>query len=617
MTNDSISRSSVQALFRYMPGQPYNWSSRATVIGRPPRQTSALDVPEDWAKPQLHRLIRPFATPSANGAPAPETEAINKTRFALVKAEDLQAARFPNTYLCKACDRFLQATQPGSRNECPQHGPMDQFPWAEVHECGHLKEITAPRCARNCRAPMALKNTRAFSTGSWFWRCTKCHNRVDQPVVRWCGTCRVGRAELIRLPQARAHYPQQITLINPPTRNDYANLSHPAVHRAAIAQALGVVEPGHKGLLKATQGLDSAADPVAAVLKTIEGLGLSPDDPVCLPMLEAARKKAESDREPTAAWHARVDELGRGPEELEGLGEECLQYSLARSAAELTAEDLIEDFAGEALAPQYARYPELFEAYGLSGVTLLRELPLAYIVAGYTRQSATNLRSKRRGADAPVAFKFFEPGRDNRFPMYGVRTETEALLFQLDKQAIVRWLVDSGLADDPGVSTQQEAQRWLLTRMDPVADLFNPPENPVTDAVLRLVHSFAHRAMKSLASRCGLNADSLAEYLFPCQGAFLVYANTRSDFTLGGLEHVYRYDLQDALEELDAESRCIFDPPCRGFADGAACAACLHMSEVACSRFNTVLDRNTLFGSIPPIGDQPDGRVQWRAYWSR
>ena len=91
---------------------------------------------------------------------------------------------------------------------------------------------------------------------------------------------------------------------------------------------------------------------------------------------------------------------------------------------------------------------------------------------------------------------------------------------------------------------------------EPVTDVFTAPENRISRAVLGLTHSIAHRAMKSLAARCGLNVDSLAEYLFPSNGAFLIYANTRSEFILGGLEHVFRYDLADAMSEFDAESRC-------------------------------------------------------------
>ena len=170
---------------------------------------------------------------------------------------------------------------------------------------------------------------------------------------------------------------------------------------------------------------------------------------------------------------------------------------------------------------------------------------------------------------------------------------------RIDPLEVIRWLVDSGVVPDPGRTTADEARRWLLGVCEPVVDVFNPPDHRITAAVLGLVHSMAHRFMKALAARCGLNADSLAEYLFPSAAAFLIYANTRSEFVLGGIEHVFRFDLGDALSELDADPRCVFDPPCRR-SFGGACAACLHTSEVACERFNTVLDRNLLFGTLPP-----------------
>ncbi len=121
---------------------------------------------------------------------------------------------------------------------------------------------------------------------------------------------------------------------------------------------------------------------------------------------------------------------------------------------------------------------------------------------------------------------------------------------------MVTWLVDSEVSDPPAdVITAEDAQRWLFSVADPVTDLFTTPANRISAAVLGLVHSFAHRAMKALAARCGLNVDPLGEFLFPSNCAFLIHANTRSEFILGGPEHVFRYDLPDALTELDAESR--------------------------------------------------------------
>ncbi|MFI8927677.1 hypothetical protein ACIG3E_08385 [Streptomyces sp. NPDC053474] len=614
MTFDELSRSNIQALFRYMPGQPYNWSAKATVIGRPPRQTSDLDIPEDWAKPQLRRLIRPFVREFRGSSNGPELEIVEKGRFEIIKAEALQAERFPNTFLCKQCGRF-QSVRTGDHPRCDGHGPMDQFPWAEIHECGHLRELTAPGCPNGCRAPMALRNTKAFFTSRWFWQCTHCNVKPGRPVANWCGTCRSARAELVRLPQSRAHYPQHITLINPPTRDTYRDLSNDSVHRAAVAQALGTLPPGVDGLQQAVRGHE-VGDPADDAEHIAARLGVDRGDPMYDEIMKRAAKKRRDDQLSAEEWGDRVDRLGRKEQVIDALGEECLQYTLARNASELTSDELVKEFDGDPLVTEYNRYGSLFARYGLSEVTLIRKLPMAFVVAGYSRQDATAIRTTKRG-QTPVAFRFFDPLKNGRFPMYGVRTETEALLFQLDLVKMVRWLVDSGVADDArGIDTQADAQRWLFERVQPIVDLFHKPEDEISHAVLGLVHSFAHRAMKSLASRSGLHADSMAEYLFPARGAFLLYANTRSDFTLGGLEYVYRYDLRDALEELDTDSRCMFDPPCRNFRDGAACAACLHMSEVACARFNTVLDRNMLFGAVGNV-DHNEGRTRWQAYWSR
>ncbi|ALG08185.1 hypothetical protein [Kibdelosporangium phytohabitans] len=613
MSIEELNRTNIQALYRYMPGQPFNWSSKVSVVGRSPRHTSPLDIPEAWVAPQLRRLIRPFAEGvSRQAGVGPELEVIDRGQYALVKAEDLQASRFPNTFHCAACGHF-RTVRVGERiPNCPHdHGQMRQFPWAEIHECGHLKQITAPRCANNCRASMALFNTESFSISRWYWQCERCRTRSTQPVVNWCTTCRTGRANATRIPQSSAYYPQQITVLNPPTRDAYASLAHDRVHLAAVAQSLGVLPPGADGLRMAGGTRDSEGA-VAQFQKMAAVLGWQPGDEMYERGLADARAK-----EGTApAWAEQVDALGLDPESVDALGDECLQLSLARSAAALTIDDLRTESADE-LHPTYAAYPALFERYGLRDVTLLRQLPIAYIDAGYTRVSPKAHSSGPRG-DVNTRFRFFEAGRDRRFPMYGVRTETEGLLFSLDQLRVVEWLAESGVVDDPGVTTVEDAQRWLFTVTEPVTDIFNAPESRITKAILGLVHSMAHRTMKALATRCGLNVDSLAEYLFPANSAFLIYANTRSEFILGGLEHVYRYDLADALSELDAESRCVFDPPCR-HSFGGACAACLYVSEVACARFNTVLDRNLLFGSLPatvePAG-QTNQEVTWRPYWN-
>ncbi len=612
MAIEELHRSNIQALWRYMPGQPYNWSSKAAVVGETPHQVSPLDVPEGWVAPQLRRLIRPFAE-AASGVPGvgQELEIIDRGQFELVKAEDLRAVRFPNTYLCGTCGLFRTVRAGERPPSCPRDGAMEQFTFVEVHECGHLGELGPPRCANKCRAPMGLFNTKNFNIGTWYWRCSRCGTRSEQPVIRWCTQCRASRSSVTRVPQAIAFYPQQLTLINPPTRATYASLAQDQVHAAAVAQAMGILPPGLEGLQRARGA--TGGDAVAEVERLAAVLGWKSDDPLYETALAQARAKAGS----APAWRDEVDKLGLDPERLDALGEECRQLSLARSTrGVLTVEELLIAAKGTPLEPAYLRYRSLYERYGLADVTLLRQLPVAYVIAGYSRVASKAGTRNRRGDTVKALFRFFPARRTGKFPMYGVRTETEGLLFRLDPLAVVRWLADSNIVDDPLVTSAEEAQRWLFTVMEPVVDIFNAPENRISRAVLGLTHSFAHRAMKALATRCGLNVDSLAEFLFPSNVAFMIYANTRSQFVLGGLEHVFRFDLTDALSELDAESRCVFDPPCR-HAFGGACAACLYVSEVACARFNTALDRNLLFGSIPPLGGPPPSpeEVTWRAFW--
>lgn len=611
MAIEELRRSNIQALWRHLPDQTFNWRSIASVVGKEPRQVSALDVHEDWVAPLLRRHVVPFAE-ATSGIPGsgPEVEAIDQRLYELVKAEDLQAERFPNTFVCPMCGRFEKVHPGALAPTCAEHGRMRQT-FVEVHNCGHLAELKPPRCAsQGCSGgKMRLRNTSKFQVRRWYWQCGRCHLRSRVPVTRQCSTCGAGRVHVLQVPQNSVYYPQQITVLNPPTKGTYAALSHEHVHAAAVAQAIGELPVGADQLAMAGQ---TSEDTVAMFLQFAATFGWKKGDDMYERGLADAKAKAGG----APAWHDAVAALGLDDARLEVLGEECRQLSLVLDAGKLTVEDLIETSSGNPLEPQYHGYRDAFAPYGISDITLLRELPVAYIVAGYTRGADRAVTFSPRGDRVTTRFRFFPPQRSGKFPMYGIRTETEGLLVQLDPLRVVYWLVASGVVEDPEVATAEEARRWLFTVTDPASDPFNAPTNKIAEAVLALTHSVSHRLMKSLAARCGLSVDSLAEFLFPTNMAFLIYANTRSEFILGGLEHVFRYDLGDALEDLAAETRCVFDPPCRD-AGGGACAACLYVFEAACCRFNTVLDRNRLFGSVPPPGGSASApqEVEWQPFW--
>jgi hypothetical protein len=107
----------------------------------------------------------------------------------------------------------------------------------------------------------------------------------------------------------------------------------------------------------------------------------------------------------------------------------------------------------------------------------------------------------------------------------------------------------------------------------------------------------SHRVIRKISAFSGLERDSLGEYLIPVHLSFIVFANTRGDFVLGGLQALFENDLEKALNEVvRSEHRCGLDPGCEH--NGGACAVCLHVGEPSCRFYNQFLSRTTLFGKL-------------------
>ena len=158
------------------------------------------------------------------------------------------------------------------------------------------------------------------------------------------------------------------------------------------------------------------------------------------------------------------------------------------------------------------------------------------------------------------------------------------------------WLNSSMFTPSPltAATDGRAARLALLERIDiPFATQEHYQE--LGGDLLSLVHSYAHRTIRRLATFAGIERDGLAEYLLPHHLAFVVYAASRGDFVLGGLQAVFETSLHRFLADLvEGESRCALDPGCRS--GGGACMACLHLGEPSCRWFNRFLDRSELFG---------------------
>lgn len=174
-----------------------------------------------------------------------------------------------------------------------------------------------------------------------------------------------------------------------------------------------------------------------------------------------------------------------------------------------------------------------------------------------------------------------------------IRQRCQHHLFRLDPLAVHRHLVTLGHAL-PTADTRRDARIALLQNMEipwPTQERYQA----IDGDLLTLIHSYAHRTVRRLAAFAGIERDGLAEYLVPQHLCFIVYAASRGDFVLGGLQAVFETSLNRFLDDfLNGKSRCPLDPGCRS--GGGACMGCLHLGEPSCRWFNRFLDRSSLFG---------------------
>ncbi len=147
------------------------------------------------------------------------------------------------------------------------------------------------------------------------------------------------------------------------------------------------------------------------------------------------------------------------------------------------------------------------------------------------------------------------------------------------------------------------------------AHLFRDPEQKVElDPLFVWWHTLAHRIITALGIDSGFSSASIRERVYVSSrvsgteraGGLLLYtAQPGGDGTHGGLVALareFRRVLDMALADLDV---CSNDPFCRetwvgpNSYSGAACYACLLVSETSCEHRNMWLDRNVLLENMP------------------
>ena len=475
---------------------------------------------------------------------------------------------FPRVWRCRACRRV---TSSAGRCRCGLTGTKAQIPLVAYHECGAMAEPMVPTCATHHEIAMERPGTTALSELRFY--CP-----VDGRTVKWGfipRRCTCGSSE----PFMKTTVHRAASVYTP---HFAVSVNAPDPTLAAKMRASGGGARAAEWVLGGMPDEDPFAgrQTLSGMIASLMSMGLSEETARDLANQAALRGEVSTTSGPS--WG---DGLAQEVREL--AEEEALSLATAVAGGRMTI-DRLQAAASPPLRSRYeAGYVPALRRAKLEAVDLLTSFPVLTIAYGYSRDSYKEGELSRL-----VPFR-----ERSRIRLMGANNRTEALLFRLDPHDVVSWLRSQGVLTAT-LAPDSDPRMTILRSYGASDPRSSQISNDLDLALYRLLHSYCHRVIRRLAAFAGIERDGLSEYLLPSHAAFVVYASSRGDFVLGGLQAVFETMLDSFLDDfVVGERRCALDPGCR--AGGGACMACLHLGEPSCRWFNGHLDRATLF--------EPDG----------
>lgn len=258
-------------------------------------------------------------------------------------------------------------------------------------------------------------------------------------------------------------------------------------------------------------------------------------------------------------------------------------------------------------------YFEIARKYGFSLVQASDKIPFIQCAYGYTREFVDTATAPKGG---PVVLVGFPDETPEKKTVYATKLCTEGVLFEFDHVKILKWLKKNGVIRDGDLPVdlddKVELRAWFINNVDtsqiePFSILSE--DMPVTYYVYRLIHTISHTLIIAAAEICGLDKNSLSEYIFPAIPAVFIYCQNTQGFNMGALFSVFEMYFEKWMDgALKTASECIFDPIC--VEHEAACAGCVYTNEISCQHFNHDLDRTLLIGKY----DKETGKRFW-GFW--
>lgn len=524
----------------------------------------------------------------------------------------IQTSVNPWVFVCNKCGNVKQyysydefKRNENTRCQCGEH--FTQLRMIRVCKCGYANGVFVPKCRTEGHGTKFM--TRKGSGLDFV--CKKCGQRASLP--HFCPEC---KQELkIKPALDSANYiPFSLSLIDLLDKQKDVFLDTEIDCRGekiVIAQYLDFIsQEEYKKLIKAGRIIQDEefenALKVEAQMYRDNGI-----DEVTINMVLDTKRR----NNPSNKIFEAIDKVSSGisivsSDDLKLIAEEILEYDELRNAKITLALDEAEEDAklvNDDIKPDYKK---ICNQLGFSNVQLCSAVPIVFSSYGYTRLEQRGEGVRLHGFPQEMAKR----------NIYATRLETEGVLFELDREKVLNWLVSNGLIDKNDMPTDMSEngiKMWFLDRVQP--NLILPfteidgigERGNITKQVYTLIHSISHALINEASEICGLDKSSLSEYILPNIPAVFIYCSNSQGFNMGALYCAFQTQLDKWLKRsVERVKKCIFDPVCIN--KEKACAGCLFLNEVSCRHFNKDLDRSYLCGYF-----DSSSQKKLRGFWEK
>lgn len=612
-----MGRSVQQAMYRYLPGRWINFYIKSSRDGFSAFVKHWNSVPLEGAnisriKHEVwHRIealgdrakrFAPLWDDSAWSVLTPKTSDVNSAviaevspllffcsnprcrRVAEYRSSEQFLKNYTNNMHCKFCNPSLPVLQ---------RPTMTQVQMVYYCQCGWAGPVQKPYATCGCNAPLMQKD-------SYTYACTKCHQTYELRTI--CPECSalLGPRNALDNAQFYSHSFNLIDLVDE-EREHYIDTNIDG-RFLTIAYWLGLLERDrYREIIQ--YRLHSRPDQTrdSIIEKQIEILrGQLPGVPEEQLRLLATQLTNVSDplgdvqeviQQAKGLLAAKTDD----DNSVRSVALKILEYDTILHAEEvMTLESASDTAVFLKEIDSQARYREAINEGHIVNVQASGKVPFVMAVYGYSRQNNEITDVTKLCA--------FNPENATKSNIYATRMETEGVLFEIDRRAILRWLVQNKVIADVEYSdsmSDAEVKAWFLRNCNHDAiTTFGEIDDSVDYRffwVFRLIHSLSHELIRQAAIISGLDKSSISEYLFSEIPAIFIYCQNTQGFNLGAMfsamESQLNFWISSAMEEIQ---QCVFDPVCRD--ESGACAGCLFLTDVSCHYMNKQLDRRLLTG---------------------